>query len=122
MSYKRLLVGCVLGVASLLFLVAGGHAEEAKKAGETKKAGQAKKAGRAKKKGGKFVFVLPVYLAEGLQLTTHTPATKELLERADAQCIDDACKEQVSKCRQDIPQCLLAIPRKAVQENREEAE
>jgi hypothetical protein len=103
--WKRLLVGCALGVVGLLFLAISGQAEEAKKGEE-----------------GKFLFTLPVYLAEGLELKVDTPATEELLERASAQCIDAACKARVDRCKQDIAHCLLVPPRAALKENRKEAE
>lgn len=104
MSSKRLLIGCIAGFASLLFLAAAA-AQDAKKAEE-----------------GKFIFALPVYLAEGLELKVETPATEELLERAAVRCIDDTCKQRVSKCKQDIEHCLLVPPREALKENRKEAE
>jgi hypothetical protein len=104
MRCKGLVIGFVVGFASLL-LTAGGQAEETKKA-----------------EGSQFVFTLPVYLAEELQIRVNTPATKELLERADAGCVDETCKQRVSKCRKDVAHCLLVVPPEAMKENRKEAE
>lgn len=104
MSSKRLLIGCAVGFGSLL-LVTGGRAEEMKKP----------------EKSG-FEFTLPVYLAEGLELKVNTPATAELLERAEAQCVDATCKQRVSRCKQDIDHCVLVVPREALKENRKEAD
>lgn len=105
MPSKRLLIGCLVGCVSMLFLAKAGLAGEAKEAEQ-----------------GKFSFVLPVYLAEGLQITVNTPATDELLERASAQCVDETCKQRVAACKKDVSHCVLVPPREALKENRKEAE
>ena len=105
MPSKRIWIGCLVGAVSLLLLAGSGLAEDTKKAEQ-----------------GKFNFVLPVYLAEGLQITVNTPASEKLLERASAQCVDETCKERVAACKKEISHCVLVPPREALEENREEAE
>lgn len=66
------------------------------------------------------VWKLPTYLAEGLQVKMETRATEDLLKRAEVQCIDDACKQDLARCKANMAKCLLVPSREAVQENERE--
>jgi hypothetical protein len=65
----------------------------------------------------KHVWKLPVFLAQGLKINLETPATEELLKKADMQCIDDACKRDVAACRKAMPNCVLVPSPASVHES-----
>jgi hypothetical protein len=66
---------------------------------------------------GKHVFKLPVFLAQGLKIDKETPATADILKKAEVQCIDDACKKQVADCRKALPNCTLVPSAESVHES-----
>lgn len=66
------------------------------------------------------VWKLPTYLSEGLQVKMETPATEDLLKRAEVACLDDECKKDLARCKADMAKCVLVPSREAVHENEQE--
>ena len=56
---------------------------------------------------GKHIWVPPVDVTQALKITMETKATEALLKKADEQCFDADCHEQVKACRKSLSTCVI---------------